>query len=231
MDNEIRDIIQNIDPDDLEGLSKLVPYVKQAISAYQWVKQKRMTLFLKTLAKSEENLTEYQKEKLQKILSSEDGKELLAEYADSVIRTSSRTGIAALAILYGDVDDKKFRGAFKSLAALSLEGISEEAVDLFLALSEGQRFSKLVDDKGPYKIYFCDNHFLSYFPDLNYLLNQPAEIVAITNDLIRRRLLVPDHAYSRIGGGEVSIPFGLSETSILFQKLLKLAREFTSTNK
>lgn len=230
MNDDARDIIQAIDSDDLEAASKLFPYVRQALTAYQWVKRKRMSLFLRTLAKSEEKLDDRQKETFKRIISSEGGKELLAEYADSVIRTSSQTSIAALAILYGDVENEKYPAAFKSVAAIALEGISETAIDLFLALTQGQRVSRLVDDEGPYKIYFCSDHLLSFFPHLSHLRGQPEETVIIVNELIRRNLLLPDRPQARIAGDDFSIPYGLSETSQQFEKLLNSARGHIATS-
>ena len=66
------------------------------------------------------------------LINSTAGVEVLADYIDKVVRTSSKTASAALAILYADVDDKSYSPEFKLSAAIALEGISEEAIDSFL---------------------------------------------------------------------------------------------------
>jgi hypothetical protein len=174
---------------------------------------------LKTLSTIHDNLSPQQQEYFKKVLESEDGQEILSEYADSVINTSSKTANIALALLYSDAKHERFPKSFKALAAMSLKGITEELIDLFLALS--QNFHKLtVSDEGAYLVYFCNQDFISRSTELSGELQNPDVLISSMEELIRRRLFAPDHATARLGGDELSIPFGITDTSLRFQDLL-----------
>ena len=208
-----------------DELVKLLPYAKHAIAVYKLVRLKRMELFLRSLDKVTGEMTPEQRKHLEKALNSEMGQHILAEYVDSLIRTSSQTAIVAFALLYGDVENRRYSLLFKQQIALSLSGISEELVSLFLALSDSLQNLKK-DDQGPFPVYFCGERFIN---DSNEAILQahfgaPDTLTAAIYELIQRRLLIPDYASSRFGGTEWHVPFGFSESSEQFAKLLLRAR-------
>jgi len=208
-----------------DELVKLLPYAKHAIAVYKLVRLKRMELFLRSLDKVAERMTPEQRKQLEKILNSEMGQHILAEYVDSLIRTSSQTAIVAFAFLYADVENSQYSLIFKQQAALSLSGISEELVALFLALSGNLQDLKK-DDQGPFPVYFCGEKFIRDSNDatLQAHFGIPDALTAAIYELIQRRLLIPDYASSRFGGAEWHVPFGFSKSSEQFAKLLLRAR-------
>lgn len=96
-------------PDEFDEIGKLVPYAKHALTVYKFIRKERFILFLKSINAAEEQLGEKERERFAKYVNSNLGKDLLSEYVETVLRTSSLTAIAALRILYADVRDTNTR--------------------------------------------------------------------------------------------------------------------------
>lgn len=170
-------------------------------------------------------MPEAKKKAFEDLLKSNEGGEILAEYLDTVLRTSSKTAIAALAILYADTDHKRYSPDFKLAAAIALEGISEQKVDAFLDLSQANDFIPANNQPNPpYPVAVANDKFIDALPTTAGLLRPPATRAAIISDLINRGLLLPDYASSRWGDGGVGLTFGVSDTTEKFARLLREAR-------
>ena len=207
-------------------IAKIFPYSKHVVAAYRWARTARIKRFLHSLSSVIDELSEEQRRKFDKIINSEAGGELLAEYSDAVLRTSSKTAIAALAILYADVDDKKYVQDFKVAACLVFQGITENSVEAFLELSRVSEVAEPINGKGPYPMFSADDSLLEKLPNLRKLHRNAEELIISTNELIRRGLLLPEHFIGRYGG--TTCPFGVSDITHRFRELLILAKKYAA---
>lgn len=174
-------------------LAEAIPYFEKAYKAYRWVKSWRMKCFIKSLGKAAESLGEREKQRLDEIIASQEGAELLTQYADSVLKTSSKTAITALALLYADQDDSTYSEEFKRQACTSLDGISDHEVGFFLELlnaCENMRDDQYSDS--PYPLYDLAQ-VEEKSASLNNLEESYEEKVVIVNSLIRRGILLPKY--------------------------------------
>jgi hypothetical protein len=103
--------------------------------AYQWVQQTRVSRFLRSIGHAEGELTDEQRAKLHVWVETDAGQELLADYAQTVLRTNSQVATVALGLLYGDPDADTYSPRFRRLACEVLDGISDDLVELFLVLA------------------------------------------------------------------------------------------------
>jgi hypothetical protein len=206
-------------------IAKIVPYGKQLIKAYRWTKTHRIKRFLRSLDLATEEITEKRKRKFNKYIESEEGKELLSEYTDTVLRTSSKTATAALAILYADVDDEEYTKEFKVSACLGLMGITETLIDIFAELINVSMQSPPISD-GPYSVYSFKPPVLTLNPVLRRLISNPGMGINAIQDLIGRGLLLPDHIATRIVGEGWQCYYGVSQETFRFYKLLQRAQGY-----
>jgi hypothetical protein len=219
---EVQDIV-----DDAADLGEIVPYLKHALAAYQFVRRQRVKWFLRSLKNATDELSPKKKEAFDRMINSTAGAEVLADYTDKVVRTSSKTASAALAILYADVDDKLYSPEFKLSAAIALEGISEEAIDSFLLLSDVKIFVPSENQpEAPYPVVIANDKLISDLNESLQILIDKETRVALIQDLINRGLFLPDYGGARLGDGGVGITFGIGEISKRFLILLSKARSF-----
>lgn len=215
-------------------LAEIIPYFEKAYKAYQWVKGLRMKRFLKSLGKAAEYLTESERKRLDQIISSKKGSELLAEYADSVLRTSSKTAITALALLYADLDDERYSPDFKRRASISLDGISDHQVDFYLELLVAH--DRLDDNQksGSDRAYSLSNisEIEQHHPEIDRLEDSYEGKIALINDLTRRGMLLPKYGLRLpvLSGDEDErspmFEFGIPQWSYKLADLLHKAKEY-----
>jgi hypothetical protein len=206
-------------------LAEFTPYVKAVLGAVSWFRRKRAKAFLRSLKDAADGLPPDKREALDKVMRSKAGAAILSEYAESVIRTSSETAIAAMALLYSDSENEIYSPQFKLAAAISLRGISEREVDVFLALSGVKEFITAKNQPElPYPVAIANDGLVTNFPGLADVLGPAESRVAIVHDLIGRGLLLPDFASSRYGDGGVGVTFGIGAWSHTYRELLTRAR-------
>ena len=212
---------------DFEDLAKIMPYVKYIIGGWKFIKNLRAKVFLKSLGKIIGDQSEEEKEKFRKILQSKEGIEILTEYFDDIMRTSSETAIAALAILYSETDNPDYPREFKLATSMALTGITEISISIFIELSKTKKFIPgEIGEEVPYPIVVVDKDFLSTLtPETTHFLADPTSRIAFVNDLKQRGLFMPDYASARWGSEGPDITFGISETTIKISNLLERARE------
>jgi hypothetical protein len=225
------DWIEQIDIPNLVGevgdLTEYVPYVKYVFGAYRWFKTLRAKHFLRALSKSAEKMDEEDKSRLQDILKSKEGAEILADYVDVILRTSSKSAIAALALLYSDVKEQRYSLSFKLAAITVLEGISEQSIDAFLELLEVNTFIPNKNQSNvPYPVAVASDDLInSLNSPVRELLKPPETRITIISDLIRRGLLLPDFVSSRWSDGDFYLTFGVSEEVKKYADLIRKARQ------
>ena len=209
-------------PDEFDELGKLVPYAKHVLTAYKFIRKKRFVLFLKAINAAEDELGEKERQRFAKYVNSNLGKELLSEYADTVLRTSSLTAIAALGILYADIRDSKYTPDFKRLACLAIQGSTDKLVDVFIALCSVAPEST----GGPYPVRSISQDIMGSNNELCRLIGTAEDAFAFVNELIRRGMFLPDHAPSRVGGGKWFVNFGCTDISHSLRDLMLKAKAF-----
>ena len=223
--------IEEIDLGDLADeageLAEVAPYLKYVVGAYRWYRGFRARQFLRSLSGATQTFTGKQREKFEQVIKSDIGSELLADYAEKVLRTSSRTAIAALAMLYADVDDVTFSPEFKRATMIALEGISEDLIDAFVELSQVDEF---IPDENlpnvPYPVAVANDKLIATLSsEAQKLLEPPVLRIMIISDLIRRGLLMPDFGSARLSDGGVGLTFGIAEQTGNLRDVIIQARQ------
>lgn len=215
--NKIDDIT-SIDDD----IQELIPYVQQCAKAYKWVRKKRLLRFLRTLDTQVGAWSEKDRDKFGKFVDSEIGQQLLADYSDTVLLTSSRIAQAALALLFADINNKNYTLRFKQFCCSALKGCSDQLIELFILLME---LPLTRHDSNPYPVRFVKMQDEQAQPQLFVLVDSPADLFSSVNDLIQRGLLMPDHSSGRLGGEGWSCIFGVAEGSKNYLRLLSEAKK------
>lgn len=162
------DLIKYLDeiPEDYEEFFKVIPYAKQAVSAYNWYRKRRISLFLKSIDFSTKPLPQAEKDKFDKYVNSKIGRELLAEYSDTVLRTSSEVAIAALGILYADTENEIHNLEFKRISCRALEGATDILLEGFIFLCELDP----KPEKGPYPLRLLTQEFIESDPQAKEII-------------------------------------------------------------
>ena len=231
VDNDYSDWIDQIALPDLVGevgdLAEFLPYAKHVVGAYRWFRGWRVKQFLRALSKTAESMDDNAKVQLEAILKSKEGAEILADYVKAILHTSSKSAIAALALLYSDVNDESYSKNFKLSAVTAFEGISEHSIDAFLELSCVDSFiPKENQPNVPYPVAVANDGLIDRLnPPAKDLLRSPDSRVIIISDLIRRGLLLPDFATARWSDGGVGLTFGVSDEVTKYVELIQRARE------
>jgi len=224
---KIDDIENAVDiiSDGVGEISEVTPYVKQAVTAYKWVRKKRISIFLKSLDLSVQKLDKIDKQKFEKYITSDIGKEFLSEYSDTVLTTSSDIANSALGILYSDCDNKIYPEDIKRIACYALKGATDFLLEAFIELCKIEP----KDSEGPYPVCMLTQEEFEKCTDLKRILASAEDSFACVNDLIKRSLFLPDHSTGRWGGGTWVCNFGKTEISLEIRDLLQKAKEYLST--
>ena len=214
------------DLNDLEEIARVFPYLRTVITGVRLLQAKRLKWFLRALErKLSENPSEA-KARLHKILSDPKAAELLAEYSEAVIRTSSRLANAALALLYADQADLRYTRDFKSRAAMAFRGIEDRTIKFFLVLAAGLG-QEASDTSDPYQRYYLGT-LVNGAPALAVVEPSPEGRFQMLFELQRRGLLLPDWSSGGWGGGESG--FGIGRDAASYRDLLIAATDALATD-
>ena len=102
-----------------------------------------MRLFLRGLDDLANELPPEQQQRFEFYVNDAQSARLLADYADTVVRTRSETVIGTLAILYADYENRMMTSDFKAGAIRAFDGLPETRIDAFLRLMEACRADEL----------------------------------------------------------------------------------------
>lgn len=206
-------------------LAEFIPYVKSFVGAVSWFRRYRARAFLKSLKHTADEFSDDKREKFEKVLRSKEGAEILAEYAETAIRTASITAIAALALLYADTENEMYSPEFKLSSALAFQGLTDSHIDAFLALSKADNFiSEENLPNMPYPVVVASDNLVASLDDYPDHMVTAETRVSLINDLISRGLLLPDYASARLGDGGVGVTFGVGESTEKYRQLLLKAK-------
>lgn len=211
--------------DGIDDLAEPIPYVKQVMKAYKWAKRKRISIFLQSLNHATGEFPEKDRNKFEKYINSDTGQELLAEYSDTVIRTSSTIANAALGILYSDFTDSIYPANIKRIVCYALQGATDYLLEVFLVLCQIEP----TETNGPYPVSFLEQTEFERNTELSQTIGSAEDSFACVNDLIKRSLFLPDHTASRLLPPHWVLYFGNTEISQEISKLLRKAKSLSDS--
>ncbi len=209
-------------------LLKLAPMAKYVVAAYKWTRTRRIRTFILGLDATSRQLSDAERERFTKYVRSKAGIELLADFAESVVRSSSPTVIGALAVLYSDRDNDGFDAQFKARAVQSLDGLAERIIDAFLVLMDNRADIAPVPDEGPYPTHALRDAVVTMSPQLAKWSADGSAWVSAIHELTRRGLFAPDPSSGmRLGDDHQTwcSYFGISDDTERFADLLRTSRE------
>lgn len=217
----------DLSADVLGQLLDEIPWANKLVKAFRAGQFFRAERFIRGLDAIEKNGTAKDKQKLEEVLESKYGQQVLNEYLDTVLSSSSPTATYTLALFYADIDNQDFSEKTKRLICEGLRGIPEDLVEFFLAVYEHYH-GKPTMDKEPYSVHFLR---LSQLYSSPLKLSSFQELSIQAHALIRRGIFLPDYASGRLGGGERSVTIGIGELTCEFYRALKNGRQFGETLK
>ncbi|GMV21036.1 MAG: hypothetical protein AMXMBFR57_09850 [Acidimicrobiia bacterium] len=210
---------------DYGDLIEVVPYAAEVVAAYRFVRQRRVRSFLRSLADATSDLDSAGRERFRTYIESVPGRELLAEFAETSLRSKTQTATAALAILYADVDCTRFPREFIADAVPALESLTDRTIDAFLLLSKHAAALAQTPDRGPYTVVAITGSVVGAEPELSGWSTEAAEWCRVVGDLTQRGILTADWAAgSRLADDDWRAYFALSLFSGNMSKLLNEAR-------
>lgn len=233
-DEEIADVV--LSGGDPWSVVKTMRFGPAAVRAYQAVQAWRMRMFLRGLDDLADELPPEQQQRFEFYVNDAQSARLLADYADTVVRTSSETVIGTLAILYADYENRVMTPEFKAGAIRAFDGLSETRIDAFLQLMESCRANELrpLPESGNYRIFTIgDGSDLTLPQRLRQRANGGDQWVDATSDFITRGLLSPDRTpRGRLGSENAtwSCEFTVTADSDAYYDLLRKARTFLRGN-
>ena len=207
--------------DEFSELTDALPFFRTALLAYRRFRTARIRWFLQGLDATRRALPENEQKRFSAYIASSEGQALLAQYADAVLRTSSRISIAALAIIFASTS--QYTPNFRALATSALDGLTDSAAIAHVRLS---LLKRCICANEPYPVCIVGASTLSSDRQLQAVVASPTEFYGVVYDLIRRGMLLPDHSSSRVGGNEWTITFGVSPHTDVFRDLLQRSQSY-----
>jgi hypothetical protein len=226
--NVIKDMLP-AEIDEIVDLFENLPKAGTIVKAIKYVKRKRIEHFFKTIDLALDDLPPDKKIRFNKYIEDEMGKEILNDFCDSVLTTSSKDAIAALGLLYADTDSAQYETDFKRLACYALRGITDDMMNGFMVLCNVKPFE---EERMIYKIVRLSQDIYEENDELRNIFKTPENALALVDELIRRRMFLPDHTSMRFADSKKwSVCFGTTEKTILIHELIARARKLTKTIK
>tara|TARA_B100000700_G_C15003727_1_gene837536 strand:+ start:149 stop:664 length:516 start_codon:yes stop_codon:yes gene_type:complete len=164
-------------------------------------------------------MTTEDKTELNRKINTEDGQELLAEYADTITKTSSNRARMAIALLYCDDTEFSFDESEKITFISAMNGINDDFIDFFIKVTE----LPVQEKNSPYPRAAIHNQTINNFGGGKW---DEEAVFVYTNDLIRARLLLPDpKAHGTVSGDGKgwAVWFGVTNRSKKFAAILRKA--------
>jgi hypothetical protein len=195
-----------------------------ALEAVDRAHRRRMDTFLRVLD-ARTGASGDQRRRLAAVLSSEVGEDLLADFAETIIRTPCPTVASAFALLYADFEHAIYPLSFKRGACQALRGVTDVQIEIFLELSAQPQFrdrERKTDD--PYDMHFVSQVTLANSRIAAIEPDRGSQIT-VTLDLVQRGLLAPEPGAGIIGDENTHGPYGISNRTLQYRGLLLTAKE------
>lgn len=188
-------------------------------AAYEARQRKRLEDFLECIDLRHEVMSVEDQQELNKKINSKEGQELLAEYADTITKTSSQRAAMAIALLYCQDSDFPFEESEQVTFVSAMSGLSDDFIDFFIKATE----LPLQEGDTPYPRAGIHNQNLADFSKGRW--DEEAVFVYV-NALTRVRLLLPDpKTYGAVAGSDKgwAVWFGVTNRSKKYAALLRKA--------
>lgn len=188
--------------------------------AYRSRRTARVKNFLHYVDLRYEVLLDDDREKFIGYVSSEEGQEVLASYTDAILGTQSEVVRMAIAMLYCNDSDFDFADMDRFIFLNAMQGISDDTIGFFIEASKQPNS----DGPSPYPRSYIDESRMESFRSNGWGVEG---IYVYVNDLIGRRLLLPDPAPEFSNGrhdGQWAVWFGISNKSRKMASLLAKAK-------
>ncbi|MEZ8051767.1 hypothetical protein [Vibrio atlanticus] len=182
--------------------------------AYNKSKKRKIDTFMKCVDVRYELMTLGERDTLITYLDSSEGQDLLSDYVNNALNTSSQTVIMAYALLYCNDADFSFTASEKHSIVSALQGISDELVLLFVELSKLDP----THENDAFKRVLVTNQ-------VGWQIQHGGNLYVDIAELIRRGLLLLDPKSATFESSEWNIAFGLSPLALQCVKLLEKSAE------
>ncbi|MDN3697455.1 hypothetical protein QWY97_08800 [Vibrio cortegadensis] len=182
--------------------------------AYNKSRKRKIDNFMKYVDARYEVMTPQERDKLIHCLDSSEGQDLLSDYVNNALNTSSDIVVMSYALLYCNDPDFNFSTQDKRSMVSSLQGISDDLVLLFIELAKLE----------PTHEYEAFKRILITHQIGDEIKNGGNLYVDIP-ELIRRGLLLPDPKPATFSSSEWNIAFGISPVALQCVKLLEKSSE------
>lgn len=206
----------------LETAGKMVikEAVKRMIEAYQKRQAFRVNQFFNFVDVAIDSLNEKDAQQLNEYIDTEEGIELLAAFADSITTSCSKRAHMALALAYCHDRDLKFDDLDEKIFASAIKSIDDVTIDFFLKCCT---LETQESNNTPYPRACINN---TNYADFDFNNWKQAGVNICVNDLIQRRLLLPDPAvgaFNSAGEAGWAVWFGLTSKSHKYASAFKKA--------
>jgi hypothetical protein len=189
------------------------------MKAYQSQQENRVKEFLNFVDLRYDYMNIEDKVKLNEYISSQAGEEVLASFAQSVTKTSSRRVSMAIALIYCKDSEFDFNKSETLTFLSAMKEVNDDLLDFFLLTCKLDRKTEQL----PYPRAGIHNRNNQCFTDKGW---DEEAIFVYVNDLVRLRLLLPDPqtAATFASSGEGwAVWFGISNRSLKMASLLRKA--------
>ncbi|QUX92079.1 hypothetical protein CYL31_11945 [Marinomonas sp. A3A] len=186
------------------------------VEAYQSRHRKRVDNFFRFVDLSYGHLKTSDVDELTRYVSSEEGQDVLASFADTITQTSCERAQMALAILYCKDRDFSFDKNETYTFTTAMIGMNDDLLNFFLEVCKLNRES----DQYVYPRSGVNSSNADIFMNKGW---SEEAIFVYLNDLIRLRLILPDplsHSSSMSNGSGWGVWFGLTDRSLKINALI-----------
>lgn len=188
-------------------------------TSYDKVQRRRLHRYLKQLGENSGLDREIASRAVAEFADSPKGRRLLMTTMEDLLFGTEDIVLAALARLaarqLADPND-----TFPGTAGRAIRDLLDNEIILFLLLLSAADCLTNLDGK-PYQVYSCSLETVcERVSDVGKLGFDQSGVVSVINAMVTRRILLPDLALGRVGGGPPGIIFGLSTASWEYYQVL-----------
>lgn len=199
-----------------------IPFIGSLSNAVDTYRKKRIHKFLVTLTDQFNSFSKSQQDELHKIIESEEGKDMLSSFAYNAVNSPSLRVSYALALIYSMYSVGQISETDARFYCSAINGLDDFLIDSYLTLCDLPAIfpSNYLGENAPFDVVVISQEFLNDNPELNISLSTE-ELFSVVNELINRRLFLPDFTFDRATKAEWTVIFGLNSKSNILKKIFK----------
>ncbi|ENP0827545.1 hypothetical protein ACCI36_004777 [Vibrio parahaemolyticus] len=186
--------------------------------SYQNRQRKRVETFMKCVELRYSHMSLADQTVLNEYITSDTGQNILAEFADSITQTSSKTVQMALALLYCKDTEHEFSDSERRVFISAMIGMTDDLLNFFLEVTTLELQATI-----PYRRAGIHSDNIEKFSQQGW--NEEVVYVYI-NDLIRTHLLLPNPvtSFGWHNPDKWGLWFGITTRTLKMARLLKKAK-------